>query len=67
MSTNSCQVVFDSWDYYVSGSDEQPLFVSFDVEAARQDLTDTSNPRPPGETWVERHRRVWRCKRVLRE
>lgn len=41
MSTNSCQVVFDSWDSYVSGSDEQLLFVSFDVEAARQDLTDT--------------------------
>jgi hypothetical protein len=32
------QVVHDEWDTYVVDSDDGPLFVSFDVAAAREDL-----------------------------
>src|SRR5262249_26123526 len=35
------RVVFDDWDTYVSESDGKALFISFDVEAAREDLTAT--------------------------
>jgi len=41
MPKKQSQVVFDDWDSYVAQSDDKPLFVSFDVEAARQDITDT--------------------------
>jgi hypothetical protein len=35
------QVVFDRWDSYVSESNGKPVFVSFDVDAAENDLTDS--------------------------
>jgi hypothetical protein len=35
------QVVFDSWDTYAAESPDGPIFVSFDVEVAEQDLSDT--------------------------
>lgn len=41
MAANRTQVVFDNWDSYVSQSDDKPLFISFDVEAAEKDLTAT--------------------------
>jgi regulator of RNase E activity RraB len=41
MSKKRTQVVFDSWDTYVSQCDDGPLFISFDVEAAEKDLTHT--------------------------
>lgn len=41
MATHPSQVVFNAWDTYVSGSGDELLFISFDVEAARQDLTDS--------------------------
>src|SRR5438105_7298701 len=41
MAKKSTQVIFDQWDNYVTRSEDKPLFISFDVEAAEQDLTDT--------------------------
>jgi regulator of RNase E activity RraB len=41
MADNKTRVIFDPWDTYVRESDAGPFFISFDVEAARQDLTDT--------------------------
>jgi regulator of RNase E activity RraB len=41
MVKRAARIVFDEWDTYVAQSDGKPLFVSFDVEAARTDLTDT--------------------------
>src|SRR5262245_35505950 len=41
MSTKRSKVVFDEWDTYVVQSEGRPLFISFDVDAARRDLTDT--------------------------
>jgi regulator of RNase E activity RraB len=41
MPKKKTRVVYDKWDTYVSATDDGPLFVSFDVEAARDDLTDT--------------------------
>src|SRR5262249_49150058 len=41
MPKKRSRVVFDSWDTYVSQSDDRPLFISFDVEAAENDLTET--------------------------
>ena len=38
MAPNKTPVVFDSWDTYVRETDDQPFFISFDVEAAREDL-----------------------------
>ena len=35
------KVVFDAWDTYVSETEEGPIFISFDDEAARNDLTHT--------------------------
>jgi regulator of RNase E activity RraB len=35
------QVVHDEWDTYISQSDEGPIFISFDVQAANEDLTGT--------------------------
>jgi regulator of RNase E activity RraB len=35
------RVVFDEWESYVSESDGKLLFISFDVQAAREDLTAT--------------------------
>jgi hypothetical protein len=39
MSDNS-RVVFDEWETYVAHNDEGPLFISFDVAAGREDLSD---------------------------
>ena len=33
------KVVFDAWDTYVSETDDGPIFISFDDEAAKSDLT----------------------------
>jgi regulator of RNase E activity RraB len=41
MGKRGSRVVFNEWDTYVAQSQGKPLFVSFDVEAARNDLTDT--------------------------
>jgi hypothetical protein len=41
MGKKRSRVVFDEWDTYVTEIDEEPLFISFDVQAARQDMTDT--------------------------
>src|SRR4051812_50063656 len=41
MPTKPIQVVFDSWDTYAAESPDGPIFVSFDVEAAERDLSDT--------------------------
>jgi regulator of RNase E activity RraB len=41
MAKKQTRVVFDSWDTYFSHSEGKPLFISFDVEAAEQDLTGT--------------------------
>jgi regulator of RNase E activity RraB len=41
VAPNKTQVVFDSWDTYVRETGDQPFFISFDVEAAREDLIDT--------------------------
>jgi regulator of RNase E activity RraB len=41
MGKKRTQVVFDQWDTYLSQADDKTLFISFDVEAAQQDLTDT--------------------------
>ena len=41
MAKKKPQIVFDQWDNYVSQSDDKPLFISFDVQAAQEDLTDT--------------------------
>src|SRR5438128_10141578 len=41
MDTKPCQIVFPAWNTYVSETDDGPLFVSFDEEAALKDLTDT--------------------------
>jgi regulator of RNase E activity RraB len=35
------QVVFDDWDTYVRETDDGPIFISFDVEAAQKDLSGT--------------------------
>ncbi|MGE3805117.1 MAG: DUF695 domain-containing protein [Gemmataceae bacterium] len=34
-------IVHDAWDVYVQDTSNGPVFISFDVEAARQDLTGT--------------------------
>ena len=41
MASKPTQVVFDSWDIYVAHSDNKPIFISFDVAAAENDLTGT--------------------------
>lgn len=41
MPKKRTRVVFDHWDSYVSNSEDKPLFISFDVEAAKEDMTDT--------------------------
>lgn len=41
MAKKKSPVVFDSWDTYVSSADDKPLFISFDVDAAREDMTGT--------------------------
>ena len=41
MKKPKSQIIFDSWDTYVSESDGKPLFISFDVDAAENDLTET--------------------------
>jgi hypothetical protein len=41
MARKPIKVVHDSWDTYVARAEEGPVFISFDVEAAQQDLTDT--------------------------
>src|SRR4051812_49907809 len=41
MAKKPVQVVFDSWDTYAAESPDGPIFVSFDVEAAERDLSDT--------------------------
>jgi regulator of RNase E activity RraB len=34
------QVIHDEWDTYVRETNDGPIFISFDVEAAREDLSD---------------------------
>jgi regulator of RNase E activity RraB len=41
MASQAHQVVFDRWDTYISEADGKPVFISFDVDAAEQDLTAT--------------------------
>src|SRR5438128_12046191 len=41
MDPKPCQIVFPAWNTYVAETDDGPLFVSFDEEAALKDLTDT--------------------------
>jgi regulator of RNase E activity RraB len=41
MSTKRTQVVFDAWGTYLVNTEEGPWFISFDDEAAREDLTST--------------------------
>lgn len=41
MAKRNTKVVFDSWDTYVAEANEKPLFISFDADAAANDLTDT--------------------------
>jgi regulator of RNase E activity RraB len=41
MAKKKTQIIHDEWDTYVSDTDNGPLFISFDVEAARDDLTDS--------------------------
>jgi regulator of RNase E activity RraB len=41
MARKPAQVVFDKWDNYISHSENKPIFISFDVDAAEQDLTGT--------------------------
>jgi regulator of RNase E activity RraB len=41
MAEEQSQVVYDQWDTYVARADDKPLFISFDVEAARADLSGT--------------------------
>jgi hypothetical protein len=41
MSPQPTRVVHDAWDIYVTQTGRGPLFVSFDEEAAREDLTAT--------------------------
>lgn len=41
MATQPAPVIHESWDTYVADSPDGPAFVSFDVEAAEQDLTGT--------------------------
>jgi regulator of RNase E activity RraB len=41
MARKSTKVVFDAWNTYVRQTDEGPIFISFDDEAARKDLTNT--------------------------
>jgi regulator of RNase E activity RraB len=41
MTRKPLQVVYDHWDTYAVQTDDGPLFVSFDVEAAQEDLTGT--------------------------
>jgi hypothetical protein len=41
MSKKRTKIIHDAWDTYVTETDDGPLFISFDVEAAREDLTDT--------------------------
>ena len=40
MTAKRTPVVFDRWETYVARSDDNPLFVSFDAEAAEKDMTD---------------------------
>lgn len=40
MAKKPVRVVYDAWDTYVAETDDGPVFVSFDVEAAEEDLTD---------------------------
>jgi hypothetical protein len=35
------KVIFDEWDTYVRETEDGPIFISFDVQAGREDLTDT--------------------------
>jgi regulator of RNase E activity RraB len=39
MAKKKTQVVYDEWDTYTSSTDDSTIFISFDVEAARDDLT----------------------------
>ncbi|HTN74330.1 MAG TPA: DUF695 domain-containing protein, partial [Pirellulaceae bacterium] len=39
MSSSPSQVVFDHWDAYPVTTDDGPMFVLFDVDAAQQDLS----------------------------
>lgn len=41
MSLSQQQVVHDHWDVYLQGTDKGPAFISFDVQAAKEDLTAT--------------------------
>jgi regulator of RNase E activity RraB len=41
MSQQTNQIVFDNWTGYGASSEDMPLIVSFDVEAAQEDMTDT--------------------------
>jgi regulator of RNase E activity RraB len=70
MATSKTQVVFDSWDSYVRQADDYPFFISFDVEAAREDLIETltvcarlaipiHQPGPSGGPEQPEHERLW--------
>ena len=41
MAKKAAKIVHDEWDCYVVDGDEGPIFISFDVEAARKDLRKT--------------------------
>src|SRR5689334_16267648 len=41
MARKTTKVVFDAWNTYVRQTDQGPIFISFDDEAARKDLTAT--------------------------
>src|SRR5262245_16601165 len=70
MADNKTRVIFEPWDTYVRETDDAPFFISFDVEAAKKDLTNTltscarvviniQNPGPSGGPERPENERLW--------
>jgi regulator of RNase E activity RraB len=70
MAARKTQVVFDAWDTYVREGDDAIYFISFDVEAAQNDLTHSlphcarvairiHEPGPSGGPGKPEHERLW--------
>lgn len=70
MAPNQSQIVFDDWDTYVREREDGIVFISFDVEAASEDLTGTlphcgrvvipiHKPGPRGAPEPEEAERLW--------
>lgn len=76
MSTPDNKVLFDEWEVYVAQTKEGPLFISFDVAATREDLSQAlphcarvlipvQKPNPAGGPVQPESDRLWQMEEEL--